>query len=77
MCVSGIQNRYLYTSFIHQMAFDTSHKYHEMLMQLVPFHGSVHKGKIPRVNIDKELPMSNPFKCSVEHDTKLFYLLSP
>jgi len=24
------------------MALDTSHKYYEMLMQLVSFHGSVH-----------------------------------
>jgi len=29
----------LYTSFIHQMALDTSRKYHEKLMQLVSSHG--------------------------------------
>jgi len=60
-CVSGTHNQYLYTSFIHQMALDASHKYHEVLMQLVSFHGSVHKGRIPEF-LDKEPAMSNPFK---------------
>ena len=60
-CVSGSQNQYLYTSFIHQMALDTLHMYHEMLMQIVSCHGSVHNGRI-KVNIDIEPPMSNPLK---------------
>ena len=47
--VSGTQNQYLYTSFIQQLAKDTSHKYHEILMQLVSFHGSVHNGRIPKL----------------------------
>jgi len=47
MC--GIQNQYLYTSFIYQIALDASHKCHEMLMQLVPFIGSVHNGRIPKL----------------------------
>jgi len=34
---SGTYNQYLYTSFIHQMALDTWHKYHAMFMQLVSF----------------------------------------
>ena len=29
------------------MALDTSHKYHEMLMQLGSFQGTVHNGRIP------------------------------
>jgi len=47
--VSGIQNQYLYTLFIHQMALNTSHKYHEMLMHIVPFYGSVHNGSISKL----------------------------
>ena len=30
--VSGTHNQYLYTSFVHQMALDTWHKYHAILM---------------------------------------------
>ena len=60
-CVSGTQNQYLYTSFIQQLALDTSHKYHEILMLLVSFPGSVHNGTI-RVDIDTEPPGVIPYK---------------
>jgi len=39
----------MYTSSIHQMALDTSHKYHEILMQLVSYNDSVHNGRIPKL----------------------------
>ena len=48
-CEWYIHNKYLYTSFIHQMAFDISHKYHEMRTQCVLFHGSVHNGRFPKL----------------------------
>ena len=57
-CVSGIQ---IY-SLIHQMALDTSHKYHEMLMQLVSFHSSVHNGRIPKLIQIQNPHMSNHLK---------------
>jgi len=46
--VSGSHNQYLYTTLIHQVALDTSHEEHEILMQCVSFHGSVHNGRIPK-----------------------------
>jgi len=36
-CVSGTQYQYMYTSVIHQMAFDAWHKYHTILVQKVSF----------------------------------------
>ena len=39
----------VYTSFIHQIAFDTLQKYHEMLMKLVSCHGAVQNGRIPKM----------------------------
>jgi len=46
-CVRGTQNQYLYILFNHQETLETSHKYHEMHMQLVPFHGPVPNGGFP------------------------------
>jgi len=49
----------MYASFIHQLAYDTRHMYHALLMQLLSFHGSVHNGGIIT---DIEDPMSNSSK---------------
>ena len=47
--MSDIPNQYLYTSCIQQKAYKSWHKYHEKLKQLVPFHGSVLTGRIPKL----------------------------
>jgi len=44
-----IHNQYLYTSSIHQKPYKSRHKYHEILMHLVSFHGSVHNDMIPNL----------------------------
>ena len=46
-----IYNQYLYTPYIHQIrkAWEPRHTYGEILMLLVPFHGSVHNDRIPKL----------------------------
>ena len=44
-----IDNQYLYTPYIHQKAWESRHTYGEILMLLVPFHGSVHNDMIPKL----------------------------
>jgi len=46
---SGTHNQYLYKSLIHLMACHTSHKEHEILMQSMLCHGSVHNVRIPKL----------------------------
>jgi len=38
-----------YTPSIHQKAWESRHTYGEILMLLVPFHGSVHNDRIPKL----------------------------
>ena len=44
-----IDNQYLYIPSIHQKAWESRHTYGEILMLLVPFHGSVHNDNIPKL----------------------------
>jgi len=44
-----IDNQYLYRPSIHQKAWESRHTYSEILMLFVPFHGSVHKDRIPKL----------------------------
>ena len=47
--VSGTHNQYIYKSLIQQMACDTSHKEHEILMQRVSCNCSVHNDSMPKL----------------------------
>jgi len=38
------------------------HMYHALIMQLVPFHSSMHNGRILKVNIDIEPPWVIPVR---------------
>jgi len=68
-----IHNQNPYASSIHQMAFQYRQKSHEILMLLVPCHGSVHNDMIPNLIhcINKEPPMSNAFNLLVH--SHLYY----
>jgi len=58
-----IHNQYLYTSSIYQKAYQIRHKYHEIIMHLVLFHGSVNNGMIPNlIEIKNTSPWVIPLK---------------